>query len=69
MTAAAQIAIRARRALFNRAIADGDASAIGPLLARDCVLVTGSDSAVISGRMGQVKVWRRDFAGSDRLVY
>ena len=65
----AELAIRARRAAFNRAIADGDAAAIGPILARDCVMVTGSDSAVIAGRMGQVKVWRREFADSGRMVY
>lgn len=66
---AAELAIRARRAAFNRAIAEGDAAAIGPILARDCVMVTGTDSAVISGRMGQVKVWRREFASPARLVY
>ena len=64
-----EIAIRARRAQFNRAIAEGDAGAIGPLLARDCVMVTGSDSAVIAGRVGQVKVWRREFAAAPRTVY
>jgi ketosteroid isomerase-like protein len=65
--------IRARRAAFNRAIADGDAAAIGPILARDCVMVTGTDSAVIAGRNAQVKVWQREFAagksGSGRLIY
>ncbi|WP_313436640.1 DUF4440 domain-containing protein [Novosphingobium sp.] len=66
---AAELAIRARRAAFNRAIAEGDAAAIGPILARDCVMVTGTDSAVISGRMGQVKVWRREFASPARMVY
>ncbi len=66
---AAELAIRARRAAFNRAIAEGDAAAIGPILARDCVMVTGTDSAVILGRMGQVKVWRREFASPARLVY
>lgn len=66
---AAELAIRARRAAFNRAIAEGNAAAIGPILARDCVMVTGTDSAVISGRMGQVKVWRREFASPARLVY
>lgn len=65
----AELAIRARRAAFNRAIAEGDAAAIGPILARDCVMVTGTDSAVIAGRMGQVKVWRREFAAAGRMVY
>lgn len=64
-----ELAIRARRAAFNRAIAEGDAAAIAPLLAKDCVMVTGSDSAVIAGRMAQVKVWKREFAHVGRLVY
>lgn len=64
-----EIAIRARRAAFNRAIAQGDAAAIGPMLARDCVMVTGTDSAVIAGRMAQVKVWRREFGDSGRMIY
>ncbi|WP_374409784.1 DUF4440 domain-containing protein [Novosphingobium colocasiae] len=64
-----EIAIRARRALFNRAIADGDAAAIAPLLARDCVMITGSDSAVIAGRVAQVKVWKREFAHTPRTIY
>lgn len=66
---AAELAIRSRRAAFNRAIAERDAAAIGPILARECVMVTGTDSAVIMGRMGQVNVWRREFAGTARLVY
>ncbi len=53
----------------NRAIAEGDAPAIGPILARDCVMVTGTDSAVIAGRMAQVKVWQREFAAPNRLIY
>jgi ketosteroid isomerase-like protein len=65
----ADLLIRARRAVFNRAIADGDAAAIGPILARDCVMVTGTDSAVIAGRNAQVRVWQREFASSNRLVY
>jgi ketosteroid isomerase-like protein len=69
----AELAIRARRAAFNRAIADCDAAAIGPILARDCVMVTGTDSAVIAGRNAQVKVWQREFAsgksGVGRLIY
>lgn len=69
MTAAAEIAIRTRRAAFNRAIAERDADAIAPILARECVMVTGSDSAVIAGRMAQVKVWRREFAAPSPAVY
>jgi len=66
---AAELAIRSRRAAFNRAIAEGDAAAIGPILARDCVMITGSDSAVMAGRMAQVKVWRREFAHAGRMIY
>ncbi|MDE8650261.1 nuclear transport factor 2 family protein [Novosphingobium album (ex Liu et al. 2023)] len=66
---AAELAIRARRAAFNRAIAEGDAAAIQPILARDCVMITGTDSAAIAGRMAQVKVWRREFAAPARMVY
>jgi ketosteroid isomerase-like protein len=66
---AAELGIRARRAAFNRAIADGDAAAIGRILARDCVMLTGTDSAVIAGRMAQVKVWRCEFAHAGRMVY
>jgi ketosteroid isomerase-like protein len=71
MTASAELAIRARRAAFNRAIAVGDAAAIGPILARDCVMVTGTDSAVIAGRHAQVKAWQREFApkSGGRLIY
>ena len=65
----AELSIRARRAAFNRAIAEGDAAAIAPILARDCVMVTGTDSALNQGRMGQVKVWRREFSGPARLIY
>lgn len=66
------LAIRARRAAFNRAIAEGDAAAIAPILARDCVMVTGTDSAVIAGRNAQVTVWQREFAAERsgaRLIY
>jgi ketosteroid isomerase-like protein len=67
--ASPELAIRARRALFNRAIAAGDLNAIGPILARDCVMLTGTDSAVIAGRLAQVKVWRREFASATRDIY
>lgn len=63
------LAIRTRRAAFNQAIIEGDSAAIGPLLARDCVMVTGTDSAVIAGRNAQVKVWQREFAAPRRLLY
>lgn len=66
---AIELAIRARRAAFNRAIVQGDAAAIAPILARDCVMLTGTDSAVIAGRLAQVKVWRREFAAPTRDIY
>lgn len=69
MNPAAELAIRQRRAAFNRAIAEGDPAAVVPILARDCVMVTGTDSAVIAGRMAQVKVWRREFAAKARDIY
>jgi ketosteroid isomerase-like protein len=66
---AAELAIRARRAAFNRAIAEGDIAAISPILARDAVMVTGSDSAIVAGRNAQLKAWRREFASPARAVY
>lgn len=66
---AVDLAIRARRADFNAAIAKGDAFAIGPLLTRDCVMVTGSDSAVVAGRLAQVKLWAREFSAREGVVY
>lgn len=60
--AAADLAIRLRRAAFNRALAVGDLAAIGPLLAPDVVLVTGTDSAVLAGRKAQLQAWKREFA-------
>lgn len=65
----AELAIRTRRAAFNRAIADGDAAAIAPILGRDAIMVTGSDSTLVSGRNAQLKVWRREFASPARVVY
>jgi ketosteroid isomerase-like protein len=67
--AATELALRTRRAAFNRAIAQGDAEAIAPILARDCVMLTGTDSAVIAGRLAQLKVWRREFASPARDIY
>lgn len=64
-----ELAIRLRRAAFNRALAEGDLAAIGPLLAPDVVLVAGTDSAVIVGRKAQVQTWKREFAAADRTIY
>lgn len=65
----AELQVRLRRAAFNRALAEGDLAAIAPILSPDVVLVTGSDSAVISGRKAQVAAWKRDFAHAPRAVY
>lgn len=66
---APDLAIRLRRAAFNRALAAGDLAAIGPLLGPDTVLVAGTDSAVIAGRKAQLLAWKREFAAADRTVY
>ena len=59
MTVLPDIAIRLRRTAFNRALAEADLAAIGPLLAQNAILVTGSDSAVIAGRKAQLQAWKR----------
>ncbi|MAP44515.1 MAG: DUF4440 domain-containing protein, partial [Sphingobium sp.] len=59
MTASADLAIRMARAAFNRALAEANLKAIEPLLARDAILVTGSDSAVLAGRRAQLAAWKR----------
>jgi len=69
MTASAELEIRLRRAAFNRALADADLAAIGPLLAPDAVLVTGTDSAVIAGRKAQLLAWKREFSALARTLY
>jgi ketosteroid isomerase-like protein len=69
MNSAADLAIRLRRAAFNRALEQADLAAIGPLLATNAILVTGTDSAVIAGRKAQVLAWKREFAVSERTVY
>ncbi len=63
------LAIRSRRAAFNRALAAADLGAIGPLLAPAAIMVTGSDSAVIAGRKAQLLAWKREFAAPDRTIY
>lgn len=64
-----ELAIRLRRAAFNRALAEADLNAIGPILANDVVLVAGTDSALISGRKAQLLAWKREFAAKDRSIY
>lgn len=69
MTTSPDLAIRMRRADFNRALAEADLNAIGPLLAPQAMLVTGSESTVISGRKAQLQAWKREFAAAERTVY
>jgi ketosteroid isomerase-like protein len=63
------LAIRLRRAAFNRAIAEADLAAIGQFLTINAVLVAGTDSALLSGRKAQVLTWKREFASADRTIY
>src|SRR5690348_5214014 len=58
-----------RRAAFNRALADMDLSAIGPPLSPGAILITGSDSGVITGRKAQLMAWKREFASPERPNY
>lgn len=69
LTTSAEMAIRLARAAFNKALADGDLNAIGAILARDVILVAGTDSALLSGRKAQLAAWKREFAAADRTVY
>lgn len=69
MTTSPDLAIRLRRADFNRALAEADLHAIGPMLALQAVLVTGSDSAIISGRKAQLQAWKREFSAAERTIY
>lgn len=66
---APELAIRMRRADFNRALGAGDLAAIGSILALNVVLVTGTDSAVLSGRKAQLLAWKREFGAKARLFY
>ena len=65
----AELAIRARRAAFNLALASADVTAIGPILAQNVIMVTGTDSGVIAGRKAQIMAWKREFAAKDRCIY
>jgi ketosteroid isomerase-like protein len=69
MTATDELAIRMRRAAFNRALAEADLAAIGPILAPEAVLVAGTDSALITGRKAQLLAWKREFSARDRSIY
>lgn len=68
-TATPEIAIRLARAAFNRALAHADLHAIGAILAPEVVMITGTDSALISGRKAQLLAWKREFAAPDRTIY
>lgn len=65
----AEIAIRLRRAEFNRAIAAADIAAISAILSPDVIMITGTDSAVLSGRKAQLLAWKREFSAIQRMVY
>lgn len=69
MTVSVELAIRSRRAAFNQALAEADIAAIGPILAQNVVMVTGTDSGVIAGRKAQLMAWKREFAAKDRCLY
>lgn len=63
------LAIRLTRAAFNAALESGDVGAIGPILAPTAILVTGTDSALLSGRKAQLLAWKREFSAADRTIY
>jgi ketosteroid isomerase-like protein len=69
MPSSPELAIRMARAAFNRALAQADLAAIAPILAPDVVLVTGTDSALLSGRKAQLQAWKREFAAPERTIY
>lgn len=69
MSPTAELAIRMRRAAFNRALAEGDLAAIRPILAPYAVVVTGTDSAVRTDRKAQLAIWKANFASPDRAIY
>lgn len=69
MSGSNDLAIRLRRAAFNRALTEADLVAIGPILAPNVVLVAGTDSGVIAGRKAQLQAWKREFSAQSRIVY
>ncbi|EGD59250.1 hypothetical protein Y88_1312 [Novosphingobium nitrogenifigens DSM 19370] len=69
MQSSPDLAIRLQRSAFNRALAERDVSALGAFLAPNAVLVTGTDSALLSGRKAQLLAWRREFSASDPTIY
>lgn len=69
MSAETELAIRMARARFNRALAEGDLTAIRDVLAPYSVVVTGTDSAVRTDRKSQLAIWKANFASRDRATY
>ena len=69
MSTPADLEIRMRRAAFNAALASGDLEAIHKILAPTAILVTGTDSALLSGRKAQLLAWKREFAAAGRTIY
>ncbi|WP_420136653.1 nuclear transport factor 2 family protein [Sphingomonas sp.] len=69
MSTPADLDIRMRRAAFNAALARGDLEPIQDILAPAAILVTGTDSALLSGRKAQLLAWKREFAAADRTIY
>jgi len=69
MTTSPELAVRLARAAFNRALALRDLAAIGPILAPEAILITGTDSAVLSDRKAQLIAWKREFAAPAPSVY
>lgn len=69
MTTPPELAIRLARAAFNQALANADLSAIGRILAPTALLVTGTDSALLTGRKAQLAAWKREFAAPTRTIY
>jgi len=64
-----ELEIRLARAAFNRALAEADLAAIGPLLGPNVVLVAGTDSALIAGRKVQMLAWKSEFTARERVIY
>jgi hypothetical protein len=69
VTNSVDLAIRLRRAAFNRALAEADLGAIGAILAPTAILVAGTDSAILNGRKAQIAAWKREFAAAGRTLY
>lgn len=61
--------IRAQRAIFNKAITNGDIAAISRVLADNAQLITGSDSAVVAGKNAQLELWLSEFRDPGRVIY